>query len=397
MNHLIIGVDATNIRRGGGRTHMTELLNAADPVRDGFAEVFVWGSKETLHKFPQHAWLKKKWLPALDGNLIRRTLWQKFSLGKAARSLNCDVLFVPGGSFSTDFRPVVTMNQNILPFEWRELWRYGFSPMTLKLILLRIVQTLSFRRAEGVIFLTDYAKRGVLQVTGPLSGETRVIPHGLNSRFLISDDVLAQREPCVKGEPIRLIYVSTIDQYKHQWNVVDAVATVRMVSGLDLRLDLIGPSYAPALKRLNAAINERDPHREWVHYHGTIDYQNLNSLYERADIGIWASSCETFGLILLEMMGAGIPVVSSDRGPMPEILRDAGMYFDPQKTESLIAALLELLASEERINALAMKAHKNVKAFSWERCAADTFGFLRHVVKIHPQVQCTSTNQLRRK
>ena len=136
------------------------MLNAASPVRDGFSEVCVWGSKETLQKLLQYSWLRKEWLPALDGNLIRRTLWQKFYLGSAARNSNCDVMFIPGCSFSADFRPIVTMSQNMLRFEWHELWRYGFSLLMLKLILLRFTQTFSFRRAEVMIFFTKHARQG---------------------------------------------------------------------------------------------------------------------------------------------------------------------------------------------------------------------------------------------
>lgn len=380
---MIVGIDAVNIRHGGGRTHLIELLNSADPARDGFSEVCVWGSRETLQKLPQYSWLKKEWSPALDGNLIRRTLWQIFSLGRAARNFKCDILFVPGGSVISDFRPVVTMSQNILPFEWRELRRYGFSRLTLKLILLRFTQTLSFRKAEGVVFLSDYALQGVLQVTGPLSGEARVIPHGLNPRFLISDDDLAQRKKPKEGEPIRLIYVSIIDQYKHQWRVVEGVAKARKASGLDFQLDLIGPSYPPALERLNAAIAEQDPRSEWVNYLGAVDYKDLHLFYAAAHLGIFASSCENMPNILLEMMGAGLPILSSNRGPMREILGDAGLYFDPEKPGSLSRAALELFASEEKLAAFSVAAHQKAKTFSWDRCAADTFGFLRHVAETH--------------
>lgn len=374
-----IGIDATNIRHGGGRTHLIELLRAADPIRDGFSEVYVWGSKETLQKLPQYSWLKKEWLPVLDGNLIRRTLWQKFFLGKAAQSLNCNVLFVPGGSFSTDFRPVVSMSQNMLPFEWRELSRYGISLLMLKMVLLRFTQSLSFRRAEGVIFLNDYGRESVFQVTGNLSSKTRVIPHGLNPRFIISDDDLAKRKLPAKGEPINLVYVSIIDQYKHQWNVVEGVAKARKFSGLDLRLDLIGPSHAPALKRLNAAIADHDPNGKWVNYRGSVDYEELHSLYFKAHLGVFASSCENMPFILMEMMGSGLPILSSDRGPMPEILGDAGLYFNPEKPESFSGALLELLASEERMIAFASAAHEKAKTFSWQRCATETFRFVRNV------------------
>ena len=382
---LIIGIDATNIRRGGGRTHLIEFLNAADPIRDNFSEVCVWGSKETLQKLPNHHWLKKKWSPALDGNLIRRTLWQKFSLGRAAKKMNCNVLFVPGGSFNTDFRPVISMSQNILPFEWRELRRYGFSLLTLKLILLRLRQSRSFRAADGVVFLTDYARQGVINVTGKLSGATEIIPHGLNPRFLISDYDLTLRKLSKNNAPINLIYVSIIDHYKHQWHVVEGVSMARRLSGLDLRLDLVGPSYAPALKRLKFAISNFDPNNEWINYRGTVDYDELHSLYAKAHIGVFASSCENMPNILLEMMGAGLPLLSSDRGPMPDILDNAGLYFDPETPESLAEVLTELLSSDKMMQHFSCAAYKKARDFSWSRCAESTFKFIHQIAGNYSQ------------
>jgi len=132
-------------------------------------------------------------------------------------------------------------------------------------------------------------------------------------------------------------------------------------------------------------IAKLDPYGKWVHYHGAIDYQQLHSIYGQSNIGIWASSCETFGLILLEMMGAGLPILCSDRGPMPEILGDAGLYFDPEKPENLSSTLLKLLASEERITSLALNSYQKAKVFSWDRCAEDTFGFLRQVANLNRQ------------
>jgi glycosyltransferase involved in cell wall biosynthesis len=381
LRPFVIGIDATNIRRGGGRTHLIELLSAADPVRDSFSEVVVWASKETLLKLPNYPWLTKQWSPALDGNLIRRIFWQKFSLAKFARKADCNVLFVPGGSFSTSFQPVVAMSQNILPFEWPELRRFGFSMLTLRLVLLRITQSRSFRVANGVIFLTNYAKNGVLRVTGPLKGETSIIPHGLNPRFLVSEHVLSSREQIKADESVRLIYISIIDQYKHQWHVVEGVAKARAQSGLDLQLDLIGPAYPPALRKLNAAIAKHDPKGQWASYRGAIDYQELHALYAKAHIGVWASTCETFGLILLETMAAGLPVLSSDRGPTREILGDAGLYFDPEQPDDLCRALLELLGSAEKMRILGRAAHAKALAYSWERCADKTFGFLRQVAE----------------
>ena len=76
------------------------------------------------------------------------------------------------------------MNQNMLPFKWIELLRYKISWATARLILLRWIQSNSFRKADGIIFLTNYAKKEVNKVTGDVSGMESVIPHGLNKRFV---------------------------------------------------------------------------------------------------------------------------------------------------------------------------------------------------------------------
>ena len=96
MNRLRIGVDATNLRRGGGRTHLIELLRAADPERDQFDSVIVWGSRQTLDLIVDASWLDKVVVPTLEKGLIKRTLWQRFSLGKVALMAGCNILFVPG-------------------------------------------------------------------------------------------------------------------------------------------------------------------------------------------------------------------------------------------------------------------------------------------------------------
>ena len=66
-----------------------------------------------------------------------RTIWQIFKLSAEVKKEGCSILFVPGGSYAGTYLPVVTMSQNLLPFEINELKRFGFSFMTLKLLMLR--------------------------------------------------------------------------------------------------------------------------------------------------------------------------------------------------------------------------------------------------------------------
>ena len=387
--HCVVGIDATNLRRGGGRTHLIELLRAANPVHQGVLRVVVWGAAETLALLDERDWLEKAAPSALEGGVLRRIAWQRFSLSDAARRIGCDVLFVPGGSYAGHFKPVVTMSRNMLPFEWTELKRYIWSPLALKLILLRWMQSKSFRHADGLIFLTKYARREVLSVTGAINGADKVIPHGLSDRFRIQPRPQRDISAFSVDSPFRLLYVSIIDQYKHQWHIVDAIAKLRLLTDWPLSLDLVGPSYGPAMKKLLNTMNNHDPAKKWIRYHGPVPYDALHTLYDQADLGIFASSCENMPNILLETMAAGLPVACSDRGPMPEVLGNAGIYFNPEKSDEIMCALYKLIDTPTLRIDKANASYTASCAYNWQRCADETFSFLAQVAaKYHESSAC---------
>lgn len=382
FDNLIVGVDATNLRGGGGVTHLVELLSRAEPSRQGIVQVVIWGGAKTLTLIPDRPWLEKRQPISLNRGLITRTWWQYRELSKEVVSADCDLLFVPGGSYAGSFRPIVIMSQNLLPFDLKELFRYGWSLLTIKLLLLRWSQVRSFRSADGVIFLTNSAKESVLSTTGTLKVDCPVIPHGLNPRFLSAPKKQLSIESYCTERPYRLLYVSIIDQYKHQWHVVEAISTLRK-EGWPLALDLVGPAYLPALARLNSSISKFDPKSEWVRYHGEVPYSKLHELYAQADLGLYASSCETIGIILLETMAAGLPVACSDRGPMPEVLGDAGVYFNPECPVHIARALRKLIVSPALRTEKVEASYNASMTFDWKRCADDTFAFLARVASEH--------------
>ncbi len=380
LGKLTIGIDAANLRRGGGVTHLVELLRAAQLDASNIDRVVVWAGRPILNALDDRSWLDKRNPPALNRGLIQRTLWQRFSLSRAARDAGCDVLFVPGGSYAGSFQPVVTMSRNLLPFEMRELLRYGWTKFTLKMLLLRFTQSRSYRKVSGLIFLTDYARQVVSGVVGKLSGKTCTIPHGLNPRFNQAPKVQRPIADYDDANPYRVLYVSIIDQYKHQWHVVKAIDMLRK-QGFPIALNLVGPSYPPALMRLNATIDSVDFSRHWVHYHGAIAFDELHHHYVQADLGLFASSCENMPNILLETMASGLPIACSNKGPMPEILGRAGVYFDPEQPDEIARVLLELIESPKLRTELSKLSYASAQQYSWQRCADETFGFLNAVAQ----------------
>jgi glycosyltransferase involved in cell wall biosynthesis len=375
-----LGIDGSNLRAGGGVTHLVELLRAAQPFEHGFHEVFVWGGLATLRGLDERPWLRKIYDPLLDQHLPMRLYWQRVTLDRVVRRQKCDILFIPGGSHRGTFRPFVTISQNLLPFDLSEAKRYGPSWMLLRLFLLRISQKRTFRSADGVIFLTEYARDVVLKKTKNLSRKRKVIPHGLREWFYLQPRPQRDISSYSSQLPFRILYVSIVDVYKHQWHVAQAVADLKQ-KGHPLELALIGPAYPPALRSLRETMNRVDPSGAFIHYQGPVPHSELPVCYHGADLFVFASTCETFGQIVLEAMAAGLPIACSNRSAMPEILGDAGVYFDPEKPMEIASAIRVLIEDKKLREEKAWAAYERARGYSWERCANETFSFLAEVAR----------------
>ncbi len=371
-----LGIDASNIISGGGLTHLAELLRAADPVKHNFSKVTLWSNSRTLQKIVDRPWLNKLAEPLLERAFPFRFFWQKNQLAISLKEQKCDVLFVPGGIYSGSFRPFVTMSQNILPFERSEVLRYGFSWQYIRNRLLRRSQSSSFRRADGVIFLTEYARNGVLNSVNNLPGASAVIPHGLDETFFCQPRPQLPAASFSAARPFRLLYVSLVDFYKHQWHVIAATAELRK-AGVPVTLDLIGPAYKPALEKMLAAMALADPAGKFIKYHGAVPFDQLAGYYQNSELFVFASGCETISNILLESMASGLPIASSNYGAMQEILGEAGLFFDPESPARIAATIREYFVSPELRASKARLAFERASSFSWKRCAEETMSFLQ--------------------
>ncbi|OCB21448.1 glycosyl transferase family 1 [Mycobacterium malmoense] len=100
--------------------------------------------------------------------------------------------------------------------------------------------------------------------------------------------------------------------------------------------------------------------------------RDLAARYQAASAFVFPSKYEGFGLPPLEAMSHGCPVVCSNAGSIPEVVGDAGVYFDPNDAEELRAALERVATSEELQADLRARGYARIDAFSWDRCAAAT-------------------------
>jgi glycosyltransferase involved in cell wall biosynthesis len=374
---VIIGIDASSVRSGGGLSYLAGMLHAARPSEHGIDEIIVWTGSHNRAAYPDHPWLELRCEPLLDRSLPLRLFWQRFRFPELAE--RCDLVFVPGGTAPYDCHPLVTVSQNMLPFQPEELARYGASWIGWRLRLLRKSQGRSFAASDGVIFLSEFARATVSrQVRVP--ARTATIPHGVNEGFRCEPRTARRIEDCSETDPFRMLYVSIVDLYKHQWQVAEAVARLRD-QGMPVAIDFVGPAYPPALPRLRETIQRLDPEGAFLRYVGPVRHDELASHYRNAELFVFASSCENLPNIVIEAMAAGLPVAAAERGPMPEVLQDAGHYFDPEDPADIQRALQTLIEAPQTRSSLAREAHQLAQSYSWKRCADETLAFLARVAR----------------
>lgn len=367
-------IDASNIRAGGGLTHLIEILRHATPEVFGIEEVIVAAPDATLRQLEVRPWLVKSHHPRLNKTYFHRLAWQLLDLPKLVKEVKA-LLFIPGAGKPLFKWPYVTMCRNLLPLDYRELFRFGFSLTTLRLLLLRAIHLHAYRHARGVIFLTGYCHDILPNCFHNEQMHYAVIPHGVNHELFKA--LTGHRNT---GEPFRLLYISIINTYKHQDKVASAVLRLRD-KGLNIKLTLIGPGYGPSLTRLKKIIGVRT---EAVDYKGIVPYTTIAQEYRQHDAFILASTCETFCMILTEAMAMGMPIACSSRSSLPETLGDAGIYFDPENEVSLDSAILQLMESDVFRLELSKKALARAESFNWTRCAEDTFSFIQQMQKVEP-------------
>jgi glycosyltransferase involved in cell wall biosynthesis len=374
LRPLTIAVDACGVV-GGGFTNLRGVFEHGNPERHGIERIRIWAPRRMLDQLPDRPWLERLSVRQIEGPRWRRVLWERFALPRAVDG--CDLCWSPGLFAPARIEPLVAMAQNSLLFDLEEMRRYGYTLQRLRLEVLRRSQIRSIRKAAGVIFLSDWGEqlvRGVVDV----EGATCVVPHGIDARFRFEPRRQRPLSDYSKEDPFRLVYVSMIDVYKHQWHVARAVDLLRK-KGLPIEITFAGPSYAPAMRRFQSVLDELDPDGAFLHYVGPLPYDQMPSLYRDADVCVFASTCENLPNILLEAMGAGIPIACSDRSPMKELIGGAGELFDPESPEDIASSVEKLARDPDLRDACARKASQLAEPYTWERCAEGTFAFLARV------------------
>ncbi len=218
-----------------------------------------------------------------------------------------------------------------------------------------------FGRVEHFIADSENTKTDMIELLGMNGEDITVVYPGVDPRYRPVDPH-GVRERVTGGKPY-LLFLGTVEPRKNLVNLLKAFAGVDEDVMLVLS-GLRGWGYGEVSEAIrDLALAER------VRFAGFTPEEDLPALYSGADLFVYPSWYEGFGLPPVEAMACGAPVASSTGGSLPEVLGDAAVYFEPGDVESMRQAIQTLLSDGELRRRCIDRGVERAKTYTWRNCA----------------------------
>jgi len=223
------------------------------------------------------------------------------------------------------------------------------------------------RAADAVIAVSQCTKRDAMRLYGLDEAKIRVIYEGVNTRFRPADSEAIKDVRARYGLPERFIlYVGTIEPRKNLTILLEAYQALRS-QGSNFKLVIVGKKgwlYKGFFQRLRELGLEGE-----VVFPGFVPDEDLPALYSAANLFVFPSLYEGFGLPPLEAMACGTPVIASNVSSLPEVVGEAGIMVEPRDVRALAEAMERVLMDNREVGE---KELQQAARFSWERAARET-------------------------
>ena len=232
------------------------------------------------------------------------------------------------------------------------------------------------RRASAIIADSECSKRDIVQHLRVDPARVHVVHLAADARYRLCHpgEIEAVRRKYSLPDKF-VLYLGGYDQRKNVRVIIQAFARLRDLHAQGFRLVLGGvmlgrdSAFFPDPRRIARECNLPD---DAVCYVGWVDEVDKPALYCGADVFVFASLYEGFGLPPLEAMACGAPVICSNASSLPEVVGDAGILVDPNDVDAWAEAMRTVLTNPLKRMELALHGVAHARKFSWKRAAEQT-------------------------
>jgi glycosyltransferase involved in cell wall biosynthesis len=298
-----------------------------------------------------------------------KLMWDQAAVPLLARRESLDVVFNP--KFSV---PLFSRVPSVLVLQGSDWFVMPWGSRRLDRLNHRLLVPGFCRRANAIIVVSNNIKHDLVKYLGVDPAKIRVVYYGLSPSFRPVRDPARLAEARRRYElPERFVlYVGQIYPAKNFGGILRALA--RLKGRIPHKLVVAGEprsDYEEDLTLIDRLGLSGD-----VRFVGWVGQEELPTLYSLADVFLFPSLYEGFGIPLLEAMACACPIVTANVGSPPEVTDGAAVLVDPRDVEAIAQAVEAVVNDPQLRGRLVERGQARAREFTWEKCARETLEVL---------------------
>ncbi|MDZ7730947.1 MAG: glycosyltransferase family 1 protein [Natrialbaceae archaeon] len=289
-------------------------------------------------------------------------IWERTILPMIASKYNLDVLYNPnsnGFMFNPSFNNVVCIHDMSPQRGWTS---------TKMRIYRRAVLSRGAKMADRIVTVSEFSKNEIHSLLKIPKSKIDIVYNGIDPYFL-------SNEPGVEFDLPNnyILFVGAQNPRKNVKGVIESYLRVKNQTNSDLKLVMIGPNNKSIFKTLNVEETNN------IIIPGFISKEELKYAYKNAELFLYPSFYEGFGLPPLEAMACGTPVVASNTSSLPEVLGNAAVFTDPTSIDDIVHEMISLLNNSSKRNKMVARGITHSQKFTWENSLEDLMRVFRSI------------------
>ncbi|MFH0852487.1 MAG: glycosyltransferase family 1 protein [bacterium] len=232
------------------------------------------------------------------------------------------------------------------------------------------------KHARKIIAVSQSTKNDLMKLYEADESKITVVHHGVS---FCKSDKSQSPQPGSRVKPGMtdvdrpyLLYIGRIELKKNVLGILEAYNTLKEKYKIPHELVLVGsPGFG--YDKIRSQVSS---FKFQVHELGYVSEDEKQKLLSGADVFLFPSLYEGFGMPILEAQAAGIPVVTSNISSMPEVVNNSALLVSPKNSEEIAETIYKLIDDKQARDKLIELGYENLKRFSWKKCAKETLQFL---------------------
>lgn len=343
-----------------------------------------------LHARPHYKFIlygNQYTIPPLQGkNLDFRNIqqwntlwWDQIALSRTIRKDKITLFFTPLDKIPCFLNcPTILTIHDLLFFSITHL--RGFQKYLYEYLYL-MSRSMMLKKANVIITVSNFSRDDIVKIFRVPAEKIRVVYNGVPDHYqpVIDGGKIERIKVKYRVQGRYILYVGNFKPHKNVFTLIEAYQKLSSQYKIPYNLVLAGKKNKDSETIQNFIhINQMESR---VFFTDFVSEEDLPSLYSGADIFVFPSLYEGFGIPPLEAMACGTPVIVSNQTSLPEIIDDAGIITDARLSQKLAESMLLLLTNEDLKKEMRERGFKRVQKFTVKKSAEGILKVMEEVIK----------------